>query len=66
MDECTPQCHAAKMLVIGIVLILVRLYTTWDIWVVLGALLIIKGVLIVAMHGCSCKTCCTTAPKKKK
>jgi hypothetical protein len=66
MEEHTPQCKGTMLAVLGIILVLVRRYTTWDIWVVLGALLIIKGVLIVAMHGCSCKTCCTTAPKKKK
>jgi hypothetical protein len=55
MDECTPQCHAAKMLVIGIVLILVRLYTTWDIWVVLGAILAIKGLILLIKPKCCCQ-----------
>lgn len=48
---------AALPLVIGIVIILVRLYTNWDIWVVIGVLLIIKAIMMFK-HPC-CK------PKKK-
>ena len=60
MENHTPQCIAAKMLVIGIVLILVRLYTQWDIWVVIGAILVIKGILMFLMPMGKC-----TKPKKK-
>ncbi|MBU1198960.1 MAG: hypothetical protein KKF46_08515 [Nanoarchaeota archaeon] len=63
MGHCTPQCMAAKMLVFGIILILVRLFTTWDIWVVLGALLIIKAIIMFIVPVCSCET---SAKKKKK
>jgi len=55
-NECTPQCMATKLLVLGIILILVRLYTSWDMWVVIGALLVIKGVIIYAMPACKCQT----------
>jgi len=44
--------HAMCMIVAGIVLILVRMYTAWDIWVVLGALAIIKGIMIKMMPNC--------------
>jgi len=55
--SCTPQCHAIKMMVIGIVLILVRLYAKqWDIWVVLGAIIAIKGLVTFAMPACKCET----------
>jgi membrane-bound ClpP family serine protease len=55
MEGCTPQCKAMKLLVFGIVLILVRLFTTWDIWVVIGALLVIKGLLMLMMPKCCCQ-----------
>ena len=42
---------APVLLVIGLVLILIRLYTNWDIWVVIGALLIIKAIIMFA-HPC--------------
>jgi len=46
---CKPSFIAIKLLVLGLVLILVRLYTAWDIWVVLGVILIIKAVLVLIM-----------------
>jgi uncharacterized protein YjeT (DUF2065 family) len=63
--EHTPKCIGMKMLVLGIVLILVRLYTTWDIWVVLGVLAVIKGLILLLMPNCCCdkKQC---KPEKKK
>ena len=64
MDECKPQCMAVKLLIIGIVLILVRYFTSWDIWIVLGAILIIKAVIMFFMPVCSCS--CSTTKKKKK
>ena len=62
MENCTPRCWAMKLLVLGIVLILVRIYTAWDIWVVLGALLIAKGILVLIMPRC----CCQDKPKAKR
>jgi len=51
---CTPGCIGAKLLVMGLVLILVRIYTQWDIWVVLGVILIIKAVMMFIMPVCAC------------
>jgi hypothetical protein len=62
MDECQPKCMAVKLLIIGLILILVRLYTAWDIWVVLGAILIVKAVVLFFMPKCSCNI----KTKKKK
>ena len=61
--EHTPQCIASMLIVLGMVLILVRLYTTWDMWVVVGAILIVKGAIHVIMPKCCCQT---KVPKKKK
>lgn len=57
-----PQYMAMKLLVLGVILILVRLYTQWDIWVVLGVLLIVKGLLLFMIPKCACQT---KKPKKK-
>jgi membrane-bound ClpP family serine protease len=54
MEHCTPQCMALKLLILGIILILVRVFTAWDIWVVLGVLLIIKAVILFLMPTCPC------------
>lgn len=44
--------HATCMIVAGIVLILNQMYTKWDIWIVIGALAIIKGAMIMMMPSC--------------
>lgn len=52
---CTPRCIAMKMLILGAILVLVRTYTAWDIWIVLGVILLIKGIILVIMPVCPCQ-----------
>lgn len=59
MEDCQPQCMAIKLIVLGVILILVRLYTSWDMWLVVGAILIIKAIMLFIMPVCPCN-------KKKK
>lgn len=54
MENCQPQCIAMKLIVLGVVLILVRLYTNWDMWLVVGAILIIKAIMLFIMPVCPC------------
>lgn len=54
MEGHMSKHFAAKFLIAGIVIILVRLYTHWDIWVVIGALMIAKAILMLA-HPCKKK-----------
>ena len=61
MHEFNPRFMATKLLVLGIVLVLVRLYTEWDIWVVLGVIVIIKAILMFIIPMCLCQV----KPKKK-
>ena len=62
MDNCTPQCRAMKLLVFGLVIVLVRyFYPGWDIWMVVGVLLVIKALMLFIWP-----TCCCHPEKKKK
>ena len=61
MEGFNHRHIAIKLLIVGIVLVLVRLYTAWDIWVVIGTILIIKAILLFIMP-----TCCCSAKTKKK
>ncbi|MDP2749205.1 MAG: hypothetical protein Q8O89_00040 [Nanoarchaeota archaeon] len=55
MEECcTPQCKAMKLLIAGLILILVTVYTTWNIWIVIGAMMVIKAIIMFAMPNCPC------------
>ena len=58
--EHTPKQIATKMIVFGLIIILVRLYTNWDIWVVIGAILVLKGIVIGVHKG----ACCEKVKKK--
>ena len=60
---CNSKIMAVKMLVLGIVVILVRMFTAWDIWIVLGVLAVIKAIMLFVMPG-SC--CCDEKPAVKK
>jgi hypothetical protein len=52
---------ALMMFVLGLILVLVRLCTTWDIWVVIGVLVMAKALLMALMS-----LCCRGKEEKKK
>ena len=51
-DGACAKCWAAKYIIIGLILIANQYWFKWDIWVVLGALLILKGLLKWAKPAC--------------
>ena len=52
---CKPSCKGMKMVVFGLILIANQLWFRWDIWVVVGALVALKGVMCMAMPCCPCQ-----------
>ncbi len=46
------KCWAAKYIIIGLILIANQYWFKWDIWVVIGVLLILKGLLKWAKPTC--------------
>ena len=54
MEHSDPKCMAMELLVLGVILIVVRTYTNWDIWVVVGALLVLKALWIYFNPMCGC------------
>ncbi|MEK6827930.1 MAG: hypothetical protein AABX78_01130 [Nanoarchaeota archaeon] len=52
-DGYCAKCHGAKWVVFGLILIVNQLYLRWDIWVVLGVLIVLKGIMKLAMPACS-------------
>ena len=51
-DGVCGKCWGAKYIVIGLVLVANQYWFMWDIWVVIGALLILKGVIKLTMPMC--------------
>ena len=51
-DGICSKCCAGKYIVVGLIVVLNQLRFKWDIWVVLGVLLILKGLLKWAMPSC--------------
>lgn len=51
-DGVCAKCWSAKYIVLGLVLIANQYWLKWDIWVVIGALLVLKGIVKMAMPMC--------------
>jgi len=56
------KCHAGMAIVIGLILVINQLYVEWDIWVVVGVLIILKGIMKIVKPTCGH---CEEAPAKK-
>ena len=52
-DGYCGKCHGAKLIVFGLVLIVNQLYLKLDIWLVLGILVVLKGIMKLSMPSCS-------------
>ena len=52
-DGYCAKCHGSKWIVFGLILIVNQLYLKWDIWVVLGVLVVLKGIMKLSMPSCS-------------
>jgi membrane-bound ClpP family serine protease len=51
MIEHSHKWMVYKLLVLGVILILVRVFTKWDMWIVLGVILIIKAIAMLVIPG---------------
>ena len=63
MEDCTPQCKGIKLLVFGGIIVLARLFTNWDMWLVAGILVGIMGIKMLVMPKCKCQEQKAQAPK---
>lgn len=63
-DGACAKCWGAKFIVIGAILVANQYWLKWDIWVVIGVLLILKGVMKLSMP--TCPHCAGSAPAKGK
>jgi len=61
--NCKCNKHGIIMLVAGLILILNQVFFMWDIWIVIGAMAIIKGVIVMLMPG---HECCNADDAAKK
>ena len=62
-DGVCGKCWGVKYIVVGLILIANQQWFQWSWWLVIGALLVLKGVLKLAMPmGCGH---CQTMPAKK-
>jgi len=57
------KCHSGQLVVFGVILIVNQLYLGWDMWILLGGLIVLKGLLKMAKP--TCPHCETAAPAKK-
>ncbi|MDD5111955.1 MAG: hypothetical protein PHG85_05375 [Candidatus Altiarchaeota archaeon] len=70
--EGYPEHHhrrgkkAAMLFVFGLVIVVVRIYMpSWDIWVVIGAMMMLKALFMAVMSMCCPKSCQGLAEEKK-
>ena len=64
-DGVCGRCMGGKLIVVGAIVIANQLWLNWSWWLVIGGLLVIKGLLKVAMPG-GCGHCAAEMPKKGK
>ena len=64
-DGVCSKCWGTKYIVVGLILIANQLWLGWSWWLVIGGLLVLKGVLKLAMPG-GCGHCASMAMKKGK
>jgi hypothetical protein len=62
--EICHTCSAWSIILIGIIVILAR-YINWDIWTVLGIILVIKGLASISHPVCPHDKAKPAAKKKK-
>ncbi len=63
-DGVCSKCWGTKYIVVGLILIANEYWFQWNVWVVIGTLLVIKGVLKHVMP--SCGHCAVPETKGRK
>ncbi|HLG23636.1 MAG TPA: hypothetical protein VI564_01765 [Candidatus Nanoarchaeia archaeon] len=58
------KCWGWKFVIVGLIFIANELWFFWNVWILIGVLLVLKGVMKLAMP--SCGHCCKPAMPEKK
>lgn len=52
---CVPQCKGMKLIALGIILFVNESYLRFNWWYLFSGLLVLKGLMVILMHGCMCQ-----------
>jgi hypothetical protein len=62
MEEYCGRCSGISILLIGVVILLNLYLLRWNMWLIVGSVLTIWGIVRIAKPSCGCSQGCTAPP----